>query len=137
MKTMHLTLKKKWFDMIASGEKKEEYREIKPYWVKRLLWLFDEMDSLEIDELTNDLKNPIRFKNYDEIYRHFVCDTAYFKTVTFTNGYASNAPRMVIESKGIEIKEGNPDWGAEPGKHYFVISLGNIISITPQPINIT
>lgn len=37
MKTLHLTLKKKWFDMIASGEKKEEYREIKDYWTKRLL----------------------------------------------------------------------------------------------------
>lgn len=36
-KTLHLTLKKKWFDMIASGEKKEEYREIKDYWTKRLL----------------------------------------------------------------------------------------------------
>lgn len=33
---LHLTLKKKWFDMIASGEKVEEYREIKPYWTKRL-----------------------------------------------------------------------------------------------------
>jgi len=33
---LHLTLKKKWFDMIASGEKKEEYREIKPYWNNRL-----------------------------------------------------------------------------------------------------
>lgn len=36
MKILHLTLKKKWFDMIASGEKTEEYREIKPYWNKRL-----------------------------------------------------------------------------------------------------
>ena len=27
-KILHLTLKKKWFDMIASGEKKEEYREM-------------------------------------------------------------------------------------------------------------
>lgn len=36
MKILHLTLKKKWFDMIASGEKKEEYREIKDYWTKRL-----------------------------------------------------------------------------------------------------
>jgi hypothetical protein len=36
MEVLHLTLKKKWFDMIASGEKKEEYREIKPYWIKRL-----------------------------------------------------------------------------------------------------
>lgn len=36
MKILHLTLKKRWFDMIASGEKTEEYREIKPYWEKRL-----------------------------------------------------------------------------------------------------
>lgn len=35
-KTLHLNLKKKWFDMVLSGEKKEEYREIKPYWTKRL-----------------------------------------------------------------------------------------------------
>ena len=26
-----LPIKKKWFGMIASGEKTEEYREIKPY----------------------------------------------------------------------------------------------------------
>ncbi len=31
-----LPIKKKWFDMIVSGEKKEEYREIKPYWTSRL-----------------------------------------------------------------------------------------------------
>ncbi len=34
--TLHLNLHAKWFDMIASGEKLEEYREIKPYWTKRL-----------------------------------------------------------------------------------------------------
>ena len=32
---MILTLKKEWFYMILSGEKTEEYREIKPYWEKR------------------------------------------------------------------------------------------------------
>lgn len=36
MKILYLTLKKQWFDMIASGEKPEEYREIKPYWQSRL-----------------------------------------------------------------------------------------------------
>ena len=35
MSTLHLTLKKQWFDMILSGEKTEEYREIKPYWTNR------------------------------------------------------------------------------------------------------
>lgn len=35
-KTLYLTLKKQWFDLINSGMKTEEYREIKPYWQKRL-----------------------------------------------------------------------------------------------------
>jgi len=30
-----LPIKKKWFDMIVSGEKKEEYREIKQYYQSR------------------------------------------------------------------------------------------------------
>lgn len=37
MKILHLNLRKKWFDMIKSGEKKEEYREVKPYWQARLV----------------------------------------------------------------------------------------------------
>ena len=37
MSTLHLTLKKKWFDMILSGKKTEEYREIKPYYNLRLI----------------------------------------------------------------------------------------------------
>ena len=32
-KILHLTLMKKGFDLIKSGEKKVEYREIKPYWI--------------------------------------------------------------------------------------------------------
>ena len=36
-RVLRLTLKKRWFEMIASGVKKEEYRELKPYWHKRLL----------------------------------------------------------------------------------------------------
>ena len=37
MNTLHLTINKKWFDMILSGKKTEEYREIKPYYNLRLL----------------------------------------------------------------------------------------------------
>ena len=29
-------LKKEWYEKIASGEKRIEYREVKPYWTKRL-----------------------------------------------------------------------------------------------------
>lgn len=37
MKILHLSLKAKWYNMIESGEKTEEYREIKEYWKKRLV----------------------------------------------------------------------------------------------------
>lgn len=37
MKTLHLVLKHKWYDKIASGEKTSEYRACSPYWNKRLI----------------------------------------------------------------------------------------------------
>ena len=37
MKILHLTLKKNWFELIASGKKTIEYRGYKPYWERRLL----------------------------------------------------------------------------------------------------
>lgn len=37
MKTLHLPLKAKWYNMIESGVKTEEYREIKLYWINRLI----------------------------------------------------------------------------------------------------
>ena len=36
VRILRLTLKRKWFDMISSGVKKEEYREIKPWILSRL-----------------------------------------------------------------------------------------------------
>jgi len=37
MKVLTIALQKKWFDMIARGEKREEYREIKSYWASRFI----------------------------------------------------------------------------------------------------
>ena len=31
---------------------------------------------------------------------------------------------LILEHKGIEIRKGNPEWGAEPNKIYFVIKHG-------------
>lgn len=36
MKNLNLVLMHKWYDLIESGEKTSEFREMKPYWVKRL-----------------------------------------------------------------------------------------------------
>ena len=43
MNTLHLVLKSKWYELIEQGEKLEEYREIKPYWEKRLGVLYDQI----------------------------------------------------------------------------------------------
>ena len=42
LRTLHLSLKKEWYNMIESGIKTEEYREIKPFWCKRLIHDYDE-----------------------------------------------------------------------------------------------
>lgn len=34
--TLKLVLKKKWYDMISSGQKLEEYRDVTDYWNKRI-----------------------------------------------------------------------------------------------------
>lgn len=37
MKKLHIIIKRKYFDQILTGEKTEEYRLIKDYWVKKLV----------------------------------------------------------------------------------------------------
>lgn len=116
-KTLHLTLKKKWFDMTLSKVKPEEYREIKKYWIKRLvgnLWK-DEKDFLTW------LENPPEDVTFQHVVNHF-------DTITCKNGYSKNAPEFTIKHLRIEIREGNPEWGAIPGKKYFVLKHGEILS---------
>lgn len=36
MTNLDLVLKGHWYDLIANGKKRVEYREIKPYWTRRL-----------------------------------------------------------------------------------------------------
>lgn len=49
MKILDLPLKKKWYEMIESGEKREEYREYKDYWRKRLI----DLDTLRLKPYTH------------------------------------------------------------------------------------
>ncbi len=114
---LHLTLTKKWFDLILSGEKKEEYREIKDYWIQRLTHFDMSVFVADRSSQMPHLLNP-----------YFLDKWKQFDTIRFTNGYAKNAPSFDIECKGIRIDTGRKEWGAESGKQYFVISLGNVIS---------
>lgn len=112
MKVLHLTLKKKWFDLIAVGEKKEEYRDQKEYWWKRLCTVGPMKYSL-----------ATIFNDGEQVDSLFVDYTH----ICFRNGYSSDARKLTIQCLGIRIGEGRPEWGAEPGKRYFVIKLGEKI----------
>ena len=102
-KTLHLSLKKEWYNMIESGIKTEEYREIKPFWCKRLIHDYDECME-EFGAIIFDEKN---FKEYNRI--------------KFTYGYTKKY--MVFECNGIDVGIGNSEWGA-PNKPVFIIKLG-------------
>jgi hypothetical protein len=86
--------------MIQSGEKKEEYRDIKPYWNKRLFPFNQEIGLCQ-------------FKKYTHIH--------------FTNGYSKNSPSFTIECNGIRIGRGNPELGAPTDTDVFILSLGKLI----------
>lgn len=118
-----MPLKKKWFEMTKSGEKPEDYRSVTPYWERRLLE-FDIADP-EIGEALCALRDGYTEESVNEIYG------VRFKQFThnvMTLGYPSSTDTdriLRFEHAGIEIRTGNPDWGAEPGKIYFVIKHGN------------
>jgi len=125
-KVLNLTLNKKWFDMIASGEKKEEYREIKDYWIKRFLHAFDfcippldEFFQIVNREYVTTSGNTV----FEAIKKHF-------DIVSANNGYQKNCPNVKWQHKGIRIGTGKEEWGAEPGKQYFILEIGEILSVT-------
>ena len=95
---LFLTIKRKWFEMIVSGQKKEEYREIKDYWNKRME------------------------------YHHKLCDLRGFTYLHLRNGYGKNSPEAICLVSAIERGHGKKEWGAAPGKEYWVIKIKRVIN---------
>lgn len=92
-----LPISGKWYRMILSGEKTEEYREVKPYYDSRFRNLFD---MSEIGEPVGTDMHPILFRN----------------------GYSHTSPSFIATctlSKGI----GRTEWGAEAGKQYWILHI--------------
>ena len=109
-KTLHLVLKSQWYDMIASGEKTEEYREMTPYWGARIL------DS--------DYPQPIAY----DFVRDEGCCWGRNDYVCFHRGYTNVI--MTYKIANILIGKGNPTWGAPADKKVYIIKLGKRL-ITP------
>ena len=102
--TLHLPIKTEWLDMIAVGIKLEEYREIKPYWTKRLC---------------KKVGDRLFLTDYYKEYTH----------VKFHN-YGKSLP-VYADLIKIHIGEGKEEWGAVKGECYHVITIDNPVQDLP------
>lgn len=100
-----LTIKKKWFNMILSGEKKEEYREIKPFYDSRF---------------ANTLGYPAEV--IKEVFEHHKSEQF---SVKFINGYSKRSPSFIADCR-LSIGTGKEEWGAEKDAVYYVIHIEKI-----------
>ena len=97
-----LPIKKKWFDMILSGEKKEEYREIKPYY-------------------------KTRFKNVFDMFPYsFIPPGLDCRRVMFRNGHNGKSPSFIADCT-LNIKKGKEEWGAKKDIDYYVLTIHKIV----------
>ena len=123
-----LPLERQWFEMTKAGIKKEDYRELTSYWIARLT-----------NEFSWDMnKYPLKINEHKQVINKGSLNPKNFQFNIMTLGYPSNSDTsriLTLEHKGIEIRTGNPEWGAEPDKLYFVIKHGEIINLEKPYIN--
>lgn len=103
MKILYLNLKKEWYNAIENGDKTEEYREIKEYWIKRLT-------NLNTKTLLFSYRNGYKEIPYKD-YTH----------VCFIYGYTKR--KMTYPIINITIGKGNTKWGASETNNVFIIKF--------------
>ena len=104
MYILDLVVMHKWYDMILSGEKPEEYREGKPYWNKIL----------------TGYKTDVPLFSFRYGYRE--PNVRGYTHVRFHRGYTNTT--IIHRIDGITFGMGNPDWGAPKDKKVYIIKLG-------------
>lgn len=121
---LNLTLKKQWFDLIKSGQKVEEYREIKTYWVRRLFDYPQDMEWAVEEEMVEDMLNPLRrHRSLGEMYKFFGVSPKGYRIVRFRNGYRSDSPVIEKRLRKITIGQGDINRGAPANTQVFILEL--------------
>ena len=113
-----LPIKKKWFDMILSGEKKEEYREIKEYYETRYQNLFGAITIYPSSIFSHRSKYELLQGEAvpEEIRKDSV------QEIIFRNGYSKDSKAIKARCR-LRIGEGKSEWGAEPDKQYYILEI--------------
>ena len=132
MKTLHLTLTRNWFDAILCGEKNEEYRELKPYWIKRLIEINspEEMpgeNKVIPENIIFDMQSRLP-EEFDSVLKGYYSKPKQYDVIEFSNGYGPNVPKMIVEYKGLSFGVGLYVFGA-PNYPVFILQLGKILKV--------
>ena len=113
MKTLTLTIAEPWFSMIRDGKKKEEYREIKKHYISLLFNRREMLDCMGLCSAAafeeKHWPKPMMFVKH-------------FDLLVLRNGYRTDSPKITLKNPKIRIDTGRPEWGAEYGKQYFIIT---------------
>lgn len=96
-----LPIKRKWFDMICRGEKREEYREPTDYWKERLFRARGRAPE-------NEIPDPFHLKIFP---------------IQIRAGYRQDSPTACLMVTIQFGKYGVPEWGADPDKEYIIIRI--------------
>ena len=98
---MNMTIKSRWFDMILSGEKHEEYRAV---------------DNSQVKNAWESIYNY----EYGEYY-----------VMVLRNGYRMSSRALAIQVYGIILRSGKdsiyPEWGEPTDRDHLVIILGDVL----------
>ena len=104
-----LPIKRKWLEMIRSGQKKEEYRSLSPYYATRfkrfLGWGILPASQAQVESALRAAADGVPFKD-----------------IILRAGYSLSAPATMI-SGYITISTGRPEWGATEGEEYYVLHI--------------
>lgn len=123
---LNLVVSKQWFEKIVSGEKTEEYRAIKSYWINRLLQAkyggSDEYRKVTVHPEFDMLISNSKLK---ELLEKKTARFIPYTYVRFFHGYAKNRPWIEKEIESITI--GKPQPGLCPkefeNKEFFIIKF--------------
>lgn len=113
-----LPIEKRWYDLILSEVKTEEYREIKDYYTSRFINALSKK-HLKGSDITKDLKKAF----IDECRTNWYADEPF--KVMFRNGYSKNSPFIIAECT-LSVGHGNPEWGAVREREYYILHIQSL-----------
>lgn len=105
-KVLNLVVSKQWFDMIASGEKMEEYRAIKAYWINRLVEAkYEGSDEYRRVTMYPEFDILISNSKFKELLEKKTARFIHFTHVRFFKGYSKTRQSIEKEIENITIGE--------------------------------